>query len=388
MRDVGVARRPHRGASATCRAPRPGAMRRLPRACTSCRASSTPRCISASPGSSTRRTSRAGSRAAVLGGVTAVFEMPNTDPQTTTPEALADKVGARAPPHALRLRLLGRRHARERDGRRRAGAPAGRAGIKVFMGSSTGSLLVEDDAGVAAILRRTPPPRRLPFRGRGAAARAHAPARRGRSALASGLALARGGARPARSGSCASRARPARASTCCTSRPREEMAFLRRPQGRRLRRGDAAPPHARRARLLRAPRHLRADEPAGARRAHHRQAIWAGVAQGIVDVLGSDHAPHTREEKEHAYPDTPSGMTGVQTLVPIMLDHVNAGRLTLERFVDLTSAGPQRLFGIARQGPHRGRLRRRPHHRRPEAPRDHHQRAGSPRNAAGRPTTA
>jgi dihydroorotase len=82
----------------------------------------------------------------------------------------------------------------------------------------------------------------------------------------------------------------------------------------------------------------------------HRQAIWAALAAGVVDVLGSDHAPHTREEKDQAYPASPSGMTGVQTLVPIMLDHVNAGRLTLERFVDLTSAGPQRLFGIRNKG--------------------------------------
>jgi len=67
-------------------------------------------------------------------------------------------------------------------------------------------------------------------------------------------------------------------------------------------------------------------------------------------VLGSDHAPHTREEKECPYPASHSGMTGVQTLVPIMLDHVNAGRLTLERFVDLTSHGPQRLFGIRGKG--------------------------------------
>jgi dihydroorotase len=79
----------------------------------------------------------------------------------------------------------------------------------------------------------------------------------------------------------------------------------------------------------------------------HRRALWDGLSQGVVDVLGSDHAPHTRAEKEGVYPNTPSGMTGVQTLVPLMLDHVNAGRLTLERFVDLTSAGPQRLFGIA-----------------------------------------
>ena len=53
--------------------------------------------------------------------------------------------------------------------------------------------------------------------------------------------------------------------------------------------------------------------------------IRAALEFGIVDVLGSDHAPHTREEKDHVYPDSHSGMTGVQTLVPIMLDHVNAG---------------------------------------------------------------
>src|SRR5690606_12094555 len=75
----------------------------------------------------------------------------------------------------------------------------------------------------------------------------------------------------------------------------------------------------------------------------HRQALWAGLSAGIVDVLGSDHAPHTREEKDHAYPQSHSGMTGVQTLLPIMLGHVNAGRLSLERLVDLTSHGPQRL---------------------------------------------
>jgi dihydroorotase len=82
----------------------------------------------------------------------------------------------------------------------------------------------------------------------------------------------------------------------------------------------------------------------------HRQAIWAGVANGVVDVLGSDHAPHTLDEKSKSYPATPSGMTGVQTLVPLMLDHVNAGRLSLARFVDLTSAGPARLYNIACKG--------------------------------------
>jgi dihydroorotase len=86
------------------------------------------------------------------------------------------------------------------------------------------------------------------------------------------------------------------------------------------------------------------------RGAEHRAALWHALAQGIVDVLGSDHAPHTRAEKARPYPASPSGMTGVQTLVPIMLDHVNAGRLSLARFVDLTSAGPARVFGIAGKG--------------------------------------
>ena len=86
------------------------------------------------------------------------------------------------------------------------------------------------------------------------------------------------------------------------------------------------------------------------RSADHREGIWYGIEQGIIDVLGSDHAPHTLEEKAKTYPASPSGMTGVQTLVPLMLDHVNAGRLSLARFVDLTSAGPARLYNIACKG--------------------------------------
>jgi dihydroorotase len=69
-----------------------------------------------------------------------------------------------------------------------------------------------------------------------------------------------------------------------------------------------------------------------------------------VDVLGSDHAPHTLEEKARSWPQSPSGMPGVQTLLPLMLDHVNQGRLSLERLVDLTSAGVARVFGLRNKG--------------------------------------
>ena len=82
----------------------------------------------------------------------------------------------------------------------------------------------------------------------------------------------------------------------------------------------------------------------------HRLALWDAVRQGVIDVIGSDHAPHTREEKDKEYPGTPSGMPGVQTMATILLDHVNKGNLTLERFVDLTASGAQRIFGIAGKG--------------------------------------
>jgi dihydroorotase len=86
------------------------------------------------------------------------------------------------------------------------------------------------------------------------------------------------------------------------------------------------------------------------RSAEHRAALWAGVADGTADILGSDHAPHTLEEKAEPYPRSPSGMPGVQTLVPVMLNHVAHGRMSLLRFMDMTSAGPARLFGMAGKG--------------------------------------
>jgi len=86
------------------------------------------------------------------------------------------------------------------------------------------------------------------------------------------------------------------------------------------------------------------------RSAAHRDGLWRWLNQGVPDVIGSDHAPHTLEEKAKPYPDSPSGMPGVQTLLPLLLDHVAAGRTTLQRVIDLTSAGPQRVFGLVTKG--------------------------------------
>jgi len=299
------------------------------------------------PGLEHKEDLESGSRAAVLGGVTAVFEMPNTSPLTTSEATLADKVA----------RATGRMHCDfafwvggTRDNAEHVGELErlpGAAGIKVFMGSSTGNLLVEDDEGVASILRNTR--RRAAFhsedefrlRDRQGERVAGDPA--SHPVWRDELAALRCTERLVR----IARQTRARIHVLHISTA-EEIPFLQ--EHKDLVTCEATPHHltlssddyARLGTLIQMNPPVRAPR--------HRDGIWAGISQGIVDVLGSDHAPHTLEEKAKSYPASPSGMTGVQTLVPIMLDHVNAGRLTLQRFVDLSSHGPNRIFGIARKG--------------------------------------
>jgi dihydroorotase len=300
------------------------------------------------PGLTHKEDLETGSRGAVLGGVTAVFEMPNTDPLTVTAETMADKV--RRGHHRMHCDFaffIGGTQDNVRDLPELERLP-GCAGVKVFMGSSTGALLVEDDDGVRNILKAIR--RRASFHSedeyrlrerRGERIegdpRSHPVWRDEETALRCtrrlvGLARETG-----------KRVHVLHITTA------QEIEFLK--DHKDVASAEATPHHL----TLVAPEcyerlGARAQMNPPVRDDSHRKAIWRGIAQGIIDVLGSDHAPHTLEEKAKTYPATPSGMTGVQTLVPIMLDHVNAGRLSLARFVDLTSAGPARLFGIARKG--------------------------------------
>ncbi|HYI91826.1 MAG TPA: dihydroorotase, partial [Beijerinckiaceae bacterium] len=224
----------------------------------------------------------------------------------------------------------------------------GCAGVKVFMGSSTGSLLVEDDDGVRDILRvirrrasfhsedeyRLNERKNLRVEGD---PRSHPVWRSAEVALACTQRLVRIAQRTG------ARIHVLHITTA------EEMALLK--DHKDIVSVEVTPHHL----TLAGPEdyerlgtYIQMNPPV--RDELHRAALWQGLDEGIADILGSDHAPHTREEKDKTYPNTPSGMTGVQTLVPIMLDHVNASRLTLERFVDMTSAGPKRLFGIADKG--------------------------------------
>ena len=221
------------------------------------------------PGLEHKEDLETGSRGAVLGGVTAVFEMPNTNPLTTSAETLADKV-ARARHRMFCDFAFYVGGTRENvDDIPKLERLEGSAGIKVFMGSSTGNLLVDDEPSLDRIIARIS--RRAAFHAEDEARldRAHGRAEAGRSVVASRLARRGGGAdRDATSRAPRREARPARARAARLHRRGDGLP--RRPQGLRQRRGHAASPHAGRARLLPAARHLRADEPAGARRAPPR----------------------------------------------------------------------------------------------------------------------
>lgn len=299
------------------------------------------------PGLEHKEDLESGSRAAVLGGVTAVFEMPNTKPLTTSEAALADKVArATGRMHCDFAFWVGGTRDNAKDVAELERLP-GAAGIKVFMGSSTGDLLVEDDDGVYSILKNTR--RRAAFHSedefrlrerlgeRVPGDPASHPVWRDEIAALQCTQRLVAVARRARA-----RIHVLHISTA------EEIEFLEHHKD--VATCEATPHHLT----------LTADDYASlgtllqmnppVRAGRHRDGVWRGISDGIVDVLGSDHAPHTLEEKKKPYPDSPSGMTGVQTLVPVMLDHVNAGRLTLQRFVDLSSHGPNRIFGMARKG--------------------------------------
>jgi dihydroorotase len=300
------------------------------------------------PGLEWKEDLQTGGRSAVLGGVVAVFEMPNTEPTTTDPDALADKLGrAKGRMDCDHAFYVGGTHENAKFLGELERLP-GCCGIKVFMGASTGTLLVADDAGVEQVLRHIN--RRAAFHSedeyrladRRPLARtgdwtSHPEVRDPQTAIQSTerlVRLAKG---------LGKRIHVLHVTT------REEIEYLSR--------------HKDVASVELTPQHLTLTGPEAYERlkgyaqmnppirdAYHQAGLWHGIATGVADVLGSDHAPHTIEEKARPYPASPSGMPGVQTLVPIMLTHVAAGKLTLERLVDLTSHGPNRIFGLADKG--------------------------------------
>ncbi|MEM7767017.1 MAG: dihydroorotase [Pseudomonadota bacterium] len=300
------------------------------------------------PGLDWKEDLETGARAAALGGITAVFEMPNTEPTTTSPDMLTDKLNRAAgrmdTDHAFYAGATNENADILPEMERMTGC----CGVKVFMGASTGSLLVESDEGVERVLRAIK--RRAAFHSedeyrlaerRDLAVQgdwnSHIIVRDVEAAVSSTRRLLRLARKTGK------RIHVLHISTA------EEMELLRGAKD--VASVEVLPNHL----TLAAPDcydRLQgyAQQNPPIREARHREALWRALNAGIVDVVATDHAPHTREEKARPYPASPSGTPGVQTFVPIMLNHVHEGRLSLRRFVELTSAGPQRVFGIANKG--------------------------------------
>jgi len=290
-----------------------------------------------------------GTCGAVLGGVTTVFDMPNTTPSGTDAAALRAK-HAYISGHAwCDVGIYVGATKENADTLGELETLAGVCAIKVFAGSSTGDLLVEDDVSIERVMRGGR--RRIAFHSEdeyrlrarrenvrtGDPYASHAVWRDVECAYLGTrriTALARKTNRPAHI---------LHVSTA------DELEYLRDHH-------DLISVEV----LL---NHLVQSAPdvyerLGAygvmnppiRDASHVAAAWAAIADGRVDTVGSDHAPHSRAAKEKPWPDCAAGLTGVQTLLPMMLQQVHDGRLPLPRLADLMAAGPARIYGAVNKG--------------------------------------
>jgi dihydroorotase len=290
-----------------------------------------------------------GTRAAVLGGLAAVFDMPNTAPSITDAERLAWKqdYAGREAWCDMGLYVGGTKTNIPELARLELGR--GVCGVKIFAGSSTGDLMVEDDEHLERVMRSGR--RRIAYHSEdeyrlqdrkhlfksGDPYRCHMEWRDVETAFLGTrrlMALAR------------STGRPAHILHVSTA---EELDYLK--DFRDLATCEVLVNHLTQV----APDCYDRLQGFGVmnppiRGPEHQAASWRAINDGTVDTVGSDHAPHARDKKNLPWPDCPAGLTGVQTIVPVMLDHVNAGRLSLTRMVDLMCAGPARVYGAVGKG--------------------------------------
>lgn len=301
------------------------------------------------PGDAAVESIPTGTRAALKGGLAAVFDMPNTTPPVTDAARLARKQEL---VEGAAWCDMGLYVGASRDNiAALAGLELGRGvcAVKVFAGSSTGDLLIEDDETLRRVMlsgrRRIAyhsedeyrlRARRALFSPGDAYAR-HAEWRDPETAFLGTrrlMALARETARGAHI---------VHVSTA------EEFAYL--GDFRDIATCEVLVNHLTQVApecYERLGAYAVMNPPIRGRR--HLDAAWRAVNDGLVDSIGSDHAPHSRAAKARPWPDTAAGLTGVQTLVPVMLDHVHHGRLSLTRMVDLLASGPARVFGALGKG--------------------------------------
>jgi dihydroorotase len=298
------------------------------------------------PGREYKEDLGSGSRAAVKGGVTSFLEMPNTDPSTSNQAALDDKLRRAAEKCVANYGFFIGATPDNLDEINRAG-PA--CGIKIFMGASTGNLLVdkaedlerifangsrliavhaEDETRIRA--------RREQFKGRTDVA-VHSDIRDNQSALlATELALA------------LSRKYRRRLHILHLS-THEEVELLRRDKPAWVT-AEVIPNHL----LLNVNDYARlgalVQMNPPIRRPEDNATLWAGLHDGTIDFIATDHAPHTLEEKRKPYPQSPAGMPGVETSLPLMLTEMKAGRCTLAQIQKWMCHGPAEAYGIRHKG--------------------------------------
>jgi len=302
------------------------------------------------PGLEGKETLASGMLAAVSGGVTSIFEMPNTNPLTITPETIEDKLNRASKEawsdYAFYLGGTMRTSKNLPEWEKLKGV----CGIKIFMGASTGDLMTATDEEVESVVSNG---------GRVIAVHAedqmimmdnfesilgsskdvamHCKWRSPESCLSATMRVVNLARRYKR------RVHILHITT------KEEMEFLTKNK-------DVASVELLANHLtLNAPECYEnlgtlAQQNPPIREKHHQEALWNALNNNIVDIIASDHAPHTLEEKSAPYPKSPSGTPGVQTLVPIMLNHVNNGKLSLSKLVSLWSYGPERIHKISGKG--------------------------------------
>lgn len=286
-----------------------------------------------------------GSRGAALGGITGFFEMPNTKPPTISKETIQEKLNI-----ADRVSFTNyafyvgatKENITELDEVRKM---PGVCGVKIFMGSSTGSLLLSEDSEIEKVMARVSCPiavhsededmlvERKHIAEDAKSVFAHPKWRSSEVAMSSTKRLI----------SLAEKTNKKIHILHITTS--DEIEYLRNKK--HLCSFELTPQHL----SLSAPD---AYEKLGSfaqmnppiREQSHTKALWKAVEEKTFDVFGSDHAPHTKEEKKKAYPESPSGMPGVQTMMPVLLTHVIDGKLDLETMVDAVTKKPAKVFGL------------------------------------------
>lgn len=297
-----------------------------------------------------------GSRQALLGGVTGFFEMPNTVPPTTTLEKLDEKLKiseGKVWSHCMYYVGATTENIESLVELEKA---AGSCGVKIFMGSSTGSLLVSQDEDLEKIVSTLKyrfavhsenedmlvERKKMLFPEQKTKAYnvlMHTEWRNEEVALSATQRMVS-----------MSKKYKAKLHLLHVS-TKQEMEYLKKEKYPEMS-VELTPQHL----TLSAPEcyelyGTNAQMNPPIRTKDHQDALWKALNDGLVDTIGSDHAPHTFEEKtKNNYPSTPSGLPGVQTTLPLMLNHVSEGRLSLKKLVDLFSINPAKLFNLKNLG--------------------------------------